>query len=52
MYILGLFSWAASEIWGKVREVFFMLDMVPYFLIDNVYNLGHFEKLNFFNVFP
>lgn len=39
MYILGLFSWAASEIWGKVREVFFMLDMVPYFLIDNVYNL-------------
>lgn len=39
MYILGLFSWAASEIWGKVREVFFMLDMVPYSLIDNVYNL-------------
>lgn len=39
MYILGLFSWAASEIWGKAREVFFMLDMVPYSLIDNVYNL-------------
>lgn len=39
MYILGLFSWAASAIWGKIREVLFMIDMVPYSLIDNVYNL-------------
>lgn len=36
---MGLYSWAASDIWSRIREVFFMIDMIPYSLIDNVYNL-------------